>query len=78
MSSNSSTAHEDYIVLSETVSFGASSNTSVVSVAVVNDDVVENEEVFFVSMNVSSEQHRVDFTSQYARVLIISNDGRNK
>jgi len=60
--------------LRETVVFGASSNTTVVSVVIVNDDVVENEEVFVVSMSVATGQQRVD-VSQNVTVSIISDDG---
>jgi len=70
----SSATHDDYIALTETVSFEASSNTSVVSVVVVNDDVLENEEIFVVSMDVATGQQRVD-VSQNATVSIISDDG---
>ena len=69
-----STGHEDYIALRETVVFGASSNTTVVSVVIVNDDVVENEEVFVVSMSVATGQQRVD-VSQNTTVSITSDDG---
>lgn len=61
--------------MSETVLFGASSNSSNVSVVVVNDDVLENEEEFIVTITASPGQQRVDFTSQNARVFINSDDG---
>ena len=77
MSYDSSTAPEDYILLSQSVSFEASSNASVVSIIVVNDDVLENEEVFIVSVNVFSGQQRVDLTLPNARVSITSDDGRH-
>ena len=70
----SSAAHDDYTALTETVSFEAFSNTSVVSVVIVNDDVLENEEVFVVSMSVATGQQRVD-VSQNATVSITSDDG---
>ena len=62
-------------MLSETVSFGASSNSSVVSVVVVNDDVLENDEVFVMSMSVAIGQERVDLAPHNAIVSIINDDG---
>ena len=44
------------------------------SVVVVNDDVLENEEVFFVSMRVATGQQRVE-VSHNATVSITSDDG---
>ena len=43
------------------------------SIVIVNDDVVENEEVFVVSMSVATGQQRVD-VSQNATVSITSDD----
>ena len=72
---NLSAATQDYMMLSETVSFGASNYTSVVSVVVVNDDVLENEEVFVVSLSEAIGQQRVDFAPHNATVSITNDDG---
>ena len=46
------------------------------SIAIVNDDVLEDDEVFVVSMSVASGQQRVDISSQSATVSITSDDGK--
>ena len=45
-----------------------------VSIAIVNDTILENEEVFVVSTSVASGQQRVDISSQNATVSITSDD----
>lgn len=48
------------------------------SVVVMNDDVLEYEEVFVVSLSEAIGQQRVDLVPQNATVSVISDDGMKK
>ena len=79
LSLNSLTAStRDYVAMPEVISFGSCENRVCVDVHTIDDDIIENEETFTVTLRVDSSlssKIRVKSQSRIATITIHDNDG---